>query len=103
MWKTTVLADRDRQSEAAKLLDSLQKKDDSFKWSWGQREGDLVIEVVSRNDDQAYKRAEWLTKRTEAFYNAPYLVEEVEQIFDTAKRPKKIERLQDYWRHQINK
>lgn len=99
-WKTTILADREKQQEAAKLLETLAQKDESFKWKWGNRDGDLVIEVNSRNDDQAYKRAEWLTKRTEVFYNAPYLVEEVVAVFDSSRRPKTIERLQDLWRRK---
>lgn len=98
MWKATILADRDKQAETAKLLNSLSQKDDTFKWNWANKEGDLVVEVSARNDDQAYKRAEWLTQRTEVFYNSPFIVEEIKDVIDTSRRPKKIERLQDYWK-----
>lgn len=98
MWKTIILADRENQSQTAKLLSELSIRDFSFKWNWAQREGDLVVEIISKTNDQAWQRAEWLTKKTQVFYNMPHLVEEVEIVYDPSSRPKTCERLQDYWR-----
>lgn len=95
-YSTRIFIEPSKASEAEALLTTISRVDPSFLWEIKDVENEQgamqpAVLIYSRYRNQADKRGNWLTRRTDIFKEAPYTV----TLKPEKARPTNVESLID--------